>query len=157
VAVVPNTSELLQRLSTGTHRLENFALVEKPPASGFLGEVRKDESGTEGGLESGMVTFVRNDPEDIVLDVEAPQRGFVTLADQWFPGWRASVNGAPAEILKANYLFRLVEVPAGRSKVEFRFVPDKLWLGALISAVTACVLAFLLFATRARTTGAAIE
>src|SRR5204863_241873 len=61
----------------------------------------------------------------------------LVLADPWFPGWQATVGGTPVPILRADYVFRLVEVPAGRSTVEFRYVPDALLLGALISAVTA--------------------
>jgi uncharacterized membrane protein YfhO len=71
----------------------------------------------------------------VVLRVRAPARGFL-LADQDFPGWRATVDGAPAPILRANYLFRAVEVPAGESTVEFRYVPTSLWLGAAITAAT---------------------
>jgi len=51
------------------------------------------------------------------------------------------VNGAPAPILRANYLFRLVEVPAGESTVEFRYTPASVRVGAAISAATLLVLA----------------
>jgi uncharacterized membrane protein YfhO len=44
------------------------------------------------------------------------------------------VDGAPARILRANYAFRLVEVPGGTSRVEFRYLSRPLRLGALISA-----------------------
>jgi len=50
-------------------------------------------------------------------------RGFLVLSDQYFPGWFASVNGRSAPIQRANYAFRLVEVPAGQSTVEFWYSP----------------------------------
>ena len=103
--------------------------METSPPSGF--------TGAPGDGRQGSVIFVQNDPERVVLRVDAPQRGFLVLADQWFPGWQATVGGTPVPILRADYVFRLVEVPAGRSTVEFRYVPDALLLGALISAVTA--------------------
>jgi hypothetical protein len=142
VDVVPDPSALLQRLSAGTDDLTNTALLEAPPPSGFRGEGEDTAPGT--------VTFVRNDPEDLILQVEAPRRGFVLLADQWFAGWRATVDGAPTTILRANYLFRLVEVPAGRSTLEFRYVPDALRAGVMLSVATACVLGLALFRTRRR-------
>ncbi len=49
------------------------------------------------------------------------------------------MNGAPAEILRANHTFRLVAVPAGHSQVVFRYRPRSLWIGGLISLVTALV------------------
>jgi uncharacterized membrane protein YfhO len=86
------------------------------------------------------VEFVRDDPESIALRVEATGRGFVHLADQYAPGWYATVNGAPVEIARANYLFRLIEVPQGESIVELRYAPMSVRLGAAISAVTALAL-----------------
>jgi len=142
VDVVPDPAALLQRLSTGTDNLQKLALLEVPPPSGFRGESEDTAPGT--------VSFVRNDPEDVVLQVDATRRGFVVLADQWFPGWRATVDGTPTAILRANYVFRAVEVPAGGSTVEFRYVPDALRAGMAVSAATAIALAIALTRTRRR-------
>ena len=53
----------------------------------------------------------------------AAAAGFVVLNDIWHPWWRATVDGVDAEILKANVLFRAVQVPAGTHKVRFSFKP----------------------------------
>jgi uncharacterized membrane protein YfhO len=82
------------------------------------------------------VRVVRDDPEHIVLDVDAPVRGFLFLADQHAPGWSASVNGAPSPIRRANFAFRLIEVPQGTSRVELRYRPASVPIGAAISIVT---------------------
>jgi uncharacterized membrane protein YfhO len=47
------------------------------------------------------------------------------------------VNGREREILRANYAFRAVPVPAGRSRIELTYVPRGLVGGAVISALTA--------------------
>ena len=47
----------------------------------------------------------------------------MVLNDVWHPWWQASVDGKPAEILKANVLFRAVVVPPGRHVVRFTFHP----------------------------------
>jgi uncharacterized membrane protein YfhO len=70
------------------------------------------------------------------------------LSDQYFPGWRATVDGAPASIVRANYAFRLVEVPRGRSVVEFRYAPASVPIGAAVSGATLVGLAVLLRRTR---------
>ena len=88
--------------------------------------------------------FVRDDPEHAVIDVDAPARGFLVLADQYYPGWRATVNGADVAIHRANFMFRLVEVPAGTSRVEFLYRPRSVALGAVISAAALIVLVVLL-------------
>jgi uncharacterized membrane protein YfhO len=49
------------------------------------------------------------------------------------------VNGRPTEILRANYAFRLVEVPAGASEVVFTFRPWTVPAGALVSLAAAAL------------------
>src|SRR5262249_46277750 len=127
VEVIDEPDTLLSRLAYGNDDLTAVALVEEPFPSGFAGERDGDGSGT--------VRFVRDDPERIVLDVDAPARGFLVLADQDAPGWRATVNGTPAPIRRANYAVRAIEVPAGRSRVEFRYRPGSVATGAAISAL----------------------
>jgi uncharacterized membrane protein YfhO len=93
---------------------------------------------------------VVDEPERVVLEVEAPARGFLFLADQYFPGWSATVNGNPAPILRANHAFRLVEVPPGPVRVEFRYGSRRIWIGAAISGVTLLIVVTVLIATRRR-------
>ncbi|HWL31932.1 MAG TPA: hypothetical protein VNQ50_07335 [Xanthobacteraceae bacterium] len=60
---------------------------------------------------------------DIEIEADAPGGGFVVLNDIWHPWWRASIDGKPADILKANVLFRAVVVPPGKHVVRFTFHP----------------------------------
>jgi hypothetical protein len=60
---------------------------------------------------------------EIELDADSPDGGWVVLNDVWQPWWFAEVDGRPAEILRANVLFRAVAVPPGRHKVTFTFRP----------------------------------
>ena len=45
------------------------------------------------------------------------------LNDVWHPWWRASIDGNATEILRANAIFRAVQVPPGKSTVRFTFEP----------------------------------
>lgn len=67
------------------------------------------------------LTHYRN--ATVEIDVDTPAAGFVVLNDIWHPWWRAEVDGVDTEILKANVLFRAVQVPAGKHKVRFTFRP----------------------------------
>ncbi len=136
VEVVGEPSVLLHRLAEGNDDLTRVALVEGVPPSGF--------TGIAGNEAAGEVEYMRNDPEHLVLRVRAPQRGFLFLADQYADGWAATIAGEDAPIMRANYVFRALEVPAGESTVEMRYVPPGLLRGAVISFVT--VAALLLYA-----------
>jgi hypothetical protein len=142
VEVVSDPAAVLRRLAQGADDLRRVALVEAPPSSGFLG--------ADAATVGASVRFARNDPEDLILEVDAPVRGFLVLSDQYFSGWSATVDGRPAPIERANYAFRLVEVPAGRSTVTFRYAPRSLWVGAGVSAASAMAVAALLLYTRRR-------
>lgn len=59
----------------------------------------------------------------VVIEVDAPQTGFVVLHDVWHSWWTADVDGVDAAILRANVLFRAVRVPAGHHVLTFEFRP----------------------------------
>ena len=73
-----------------------------------------------GPARSSIVSY-RN--TEVVLEADSPDGGWVVLNDVWHPWWFAEVDGRPAEILRANVLFRAVAVPPGRHKVRFTFRP----------------------------------
>jgi hypothetical protein len=59
----------------------------------------------------------------VVLEADSAEGGWVVLNDPWQPWWFASIDGRPAEILRANVLFRALAVPRGRHIVRFEFRP----------------------------------
>lgn len=72
--------------------------------------------------------------ERVVVEVQNQAAGFLVLSDAHYPGWRAWVDGNPAPIFRANYLFRAVALPPGGSRIEFRFAPQSFRIGLGVSA-----------------------
>jgi len=58
------------------------------------------------------------------------------LADSWYPGWNAFVNGQPAPIQRANVIFRAVRIEPGTHDIVFEYRPLSFALGASISAAS---------------------
>ena len=79
------------------------------------------ETATEPLVGEGLVLQVdrRGDDLTYVLDVHRP--GIFVIADTYFPGWSASVNGRPAGISRANVAFKAVRVLAGRVELRLHF------------------------------------
>ncbi len=71
----------------------------------------------------GKVAITTYEDNAVTMTVDAAQPGVVVLHDLAYPGWTVSVDDAPAALLRANILFRGVEVPAGHHRVTFRFRP----------------------------------
>jgi uncharacterized membrane protein YfhO len=70
--------------------------------------------------------------------------GLFVQVDQYDPDWRATVDGAPAEIHRVNYLMRGVTIPAGVHRVRLTYRPAALTAGLRLS--TASLAATLLLA-----------
>lgn len=138
IVVEPDRAQRLLQLGRGGGDRRLQAIVNQAPASGFVG--------VAGNQRTADARFVVDDAEHVTLELVAPERGFLFLADQYFPGWIATVNGEPASILIANHTFRAVEVPSGPVTVDFRYQPRSIWIGAAISAVTAIAVVALLVA-----------
>jgi hypothetical protein len=79
--------------------------------------------------------FVHDDEAEVELEVRLERNGLVVLADSHFPGWHATVDGAPVPIVATNHLFRGVPVPAGTHRVRFVYAPASVRIGALTSGL----------------------
>ncbi|MCQ3941804.1 MAG: hypothetical protein DPW22_01120 [Alphaproteobacteria bacterium] len=62
-------------------------------------------------------------PDRVEIETRSQAGGVLVLHATYYPGWRAEIDGRPAPVLRANVLFRGVEVPAGLHRVVFRFAP----------------------------------
>jgi hypothetical protein len=77
---------------------------------------------------------------DVVVEVEAETPSLLVLTDSHFPGWRAFVDGSERPILRANSLFRAVEISPGVHQVAFKYRPASFRYGLLISLATLAVI-----------------
>lgn len=59
----------------------------------------------------------------VEVEVDAATAGYVIFNDVWHPWWFANLNGQPADIVRANVLFRAVQVPKGKHLLRFEFRP----------------------------------
>jgi len=60
---------------------------------------------------------------DIDIATDAPVAGYLVLNDVYHRWWQVEVDGKPAELLRANVIFRAVAIPAGMHHVRFTFHP----------------------------------
>lgn len=92
-------------------------------------------------LEPGeTVRFVSYEPNRIELETNARHRRELVLSSMYEKNWTAQVNGRPAAIAPANYVFRAVRVPAGPSRIVFEYRPAAFYRGAAVSAVSLAAL-----------------
>jgi hypothetical protein len=129
IVEVGDEREALARLSEVARASSRAAVVERTPGAGPLrvarnpGEVR---------MESW--------PGGARLAVSAPDGGLLVVNDTFYPGWVATVDGAPAPILWTNHLFMGIPLEPGDHTVLLEYKPPSVPLGAAISLVAALAL-----------------
>ena len=80
------------------------------------------------------------DSEGLTIEIDAPADGFLLLADTYYPGWRADVDGTPAPIYRANISVRAVPLIKGRHQVRFTYDPPGVRLGVWTTLVAGSLL-----------------
>jgi len=86
----------------------------------------------------GQVHIAEESPNELLIRIRSDASGWVVLSDIWYPGWQASLDGNPAQILQANFLFRAVKVPQGIHFVRLVYRPFEFYFGVVISLVAWC-------------------
>jgi hypothetical protein len=106
--------------------LRETAVLEKPAMV----------QGEAAATTQRFVEAIAIDPGHIVARVATPAQSFLLLNEAFYPGWTATVDGAPAEVYRADYLFSGLVLSPGEHTVEFRFESPALRRGEMISAAT---------------------
>ncbi len=96
------------------------------------------------------VQITRYENERVEIAVSTDREGYLLLADSWYPGWAATVDGIVTEIYRADVLFRAVPMAVGTHTVVFEYRPQSLIVGAMVSAVSLVIASALAFWMRGR-------
>lgn len=97
----------------------------------------------------GTARIVDDRPDRVRIDAQLETPALVVLTDGAAPGWRALVDGHPAEVRRVNGTFRGVEAPAGRHQIELVYRPSTVYGGLGLSLVALAALATLFARRRA--------
>lgn len=83
----------------------------------------------------------RRTPGHVEAVVQCMGGGFLVFAERWDPGWSATIDGAPAALLRTYGLVLGLEVPEGKHRVVVRYAPPGFLRGVAASVAATVVLA----------------
>ena len=126
--VIADPAQRVARLQDG-YPLGERAIVEQP-----LGALAPPTS-------PPAVELRKRDQTRVEVGVQSDAAGLLVLADPWYPQWRVTIDGRPAELLRVDHAFRGVRVPAGTHRVVFSYEDRALQVGLVVSAVSVLGLA----------------
>lgn len=83
-------------------------------------------------------------PNKVIINAQCGTAGMLVLTDQYYKAWKCTVDGKPADILKANGIFRAVELDKGEHEIIFIF-DSKLQIFALLISIIAFAIIIIIF------------
>ncbi|MBA7492179.1 hypothetical protein ES702_02728 [subsurface metagenome] len=130
--------EILKLLSTQEINFKEEVLLEEKPKKigNWKLEIPRPELGTKVGNWKPSVDITEDTNDKVVINTNSGNPGFLVLADTFYPGWKASIDGLPTKIYRANFDFRAIILPEGEHEVEFVYKPLSFRIGKIISLVT---------------------
>lgn len=136
--VEKQNNKIIEKLFSANFDARNSVILEEQPTISSNKDI----------LLPGSVSLVSYDANKVVVKTNAETSSMLFLSDNYFPGWRATVDGKEEKIYRANYTFRAVPVSAGEHTVMFMYYPSSFDKGVKITTATLFVLVvFIVFVT----------
>jgi hypothetical protein len=126
----PPLEELMGRLSRPDFDPLVASYVEGVP--GF-------EPAADAPPHGAAAEIVRDELHRVEVAATLAAPGLLVLADSYYPGWRAFVDGEEVAIYPVNHLFRGVPLGAGAHRVRFEYRPASVVAGAAVSLIAVAV------------------
>ena len=127
---------ILERLFDKTFDYRKRVILEEKP-----GLQLKDSE-----LSNEKVSIKQYRENIVSITTSTTANGLLVLSDNYYPGWKAYVDGKQTQIYRANYTFRSIFLPKGRHSIIFEYQPQSLKTGIIISLVSLTILAIIYFA-----------
>ncbi|MEK7581080.1 MAG: YfhO family protein [Patescibacteria group bacterium] len=97
-----------------------------------------------------VVQIVNYGPTNIEIRTKSQNPKILILTDNYYPGWRVSIDGKETQLLVANHTFKAVSVSKGDHEIKFYFKNNVYKFGAYISAISLLFTFLLLLFTGTR-------
>ncbi len=84
-----------------------------------------------------VITLTSYAPDRLTYSASSARGGLAVFSEVFFPwGWKATIDGNPAEIGRVNYILRALPIPAGSHTVEMTFDPQSLHTTSTLATIS---------------------
>lgn len=98
-----------------------------------LGQAKANDS-------TAFVKLDKYEPNNLQYTVSSRNGGVVVFSEVYYPGWKATIDGQPAEIGRVNYILRAVSVKPGKHTVVLDFHPTSISTTETIAYIAIVIL-----------------
>lgn len=97
---------------------------------------------------TATIKLISYKPNHLIYEASTRSAQLVVFSEAYYPmGWNAYIDNKPVDHIRANYMLRALQVPAGNSKIEFVFEPKVIQIGSSISLISSALLGFIILGT----------
>lgn len=128
---INNPDDILARIDDANFNPRRTIILEKSSPLNNINDSSNEK-------DKALFTYYSSDQIEIYTYSQNPAMLF--LSEMYYPGWKATVDGQPAEIYQTDYIFRSVYLTKGPHSIKMVFNPDDFKLGRLITAATLLLL-----------------
>lgn len=119
----------------GNANLAKTAIIHQKDASLL------QDLGNPGQDSLSVIRLTNYDSNFMTYAVDAKKNQLAVFSEIYYPkGWKISIDGQPAEMVRANYVLRALPIPAGKHTVEFRFEPTSIRVTDAVAYVAQLVM-----------------
>ncbi|HUI91718.1 MAG TPA: YfhO family protein [Chitinivibrionales bacterium] len=126
-AVEQDESKILPLLYDSSFDYKKAVVLEEKPA------LAMDTLGADTAWKCDITDYSLN---KIDLEVTSAKNGLLVLSEIDYPSWKATVDGKPAPVLRADYALRAIPVEKGSHKVVCYFSEDVFKKGLVLSLIS---------------------
>lgn len=92
--------------------------------------------GFKPAAEGSSIKLTSYAPDVLTYKSQSSADGTVVFSEIFYPyGWKAYIDGKPAQIFRANYLLRAMNIPAGNHDIRMEFRPDSVRKGNTVAVI----------------------
>lgn len=111
--VIKNDKQIIKTFYNPSFDFRNKLILEESPL------LKPEDS----NVPKGSAEILSYTPNMVEVKVQTKSPALLFLSDNYYPGWKAYINGKETKIFRADYTFRAIVVPEGESAVLFKFKP----------------------------------
>ncbi|WP_247233802.1 YfhO family protein [Telluribacter sp. SYSU D00476] len=132
--LVPNADAEMKALDTIQPR--RTAVLDNRFASQLQGLTIRSDS-------ANSIRLTSYKPNELVYESNASSDQLAVFSEIYYnvrDEWKVTIDGQPAEMLRANYVLRALRVPAGKHTITFRFEPVSVSAGFTVELISSILL-----------------
>jgi len=126
---------------------EEISLINtfQPAKEALVDKSFKDLLSLESYDTSGSIELVSYKANELKYKYSSASKSLAVFSEIYYPaGWESYIDNEKADHLRADYLLRALEIPAGDHEITFKFEPESFKTGNRVSLISSIILLILI-------------